>query len=181
VVASPDYLSRRGTPKTVEDLQDHACLRLRRSSGGASPWRFATNSGPLEVLTKGPLIAGDFLTLLDAAAEGVGLAQVPEPVAAGAVNAGALRAVLLGYALQVPGVFLYYPDRRQVMPKLRVFIDHLKERLGAPPSLGDPPGESGAAKAAPRAASASRDDGSSSASTRRRTGPLNATKRAEQA
>jgi DNA-binding transcriptional LysR family regulator len=31
VVASPDYLSRRGTPKTVEDLQDHACLRLRRT------------------------------------------------------------------------------------------------------------------------------------------------------
>jgi DNA-binding transcriptional LysR family regulator len=137
VVASPDYLSRRGTPKIVEDLQDHACLRLRRTAGGAAPWRFTSNGGPLEVLTRGPLIAGDFLTLLDAAEEGVGLAQVPEPIAVAAVRSGALCPVLLGFAPQAPGVFLYYPGRRQALPKLRAFIDHLKQRLTAPPSLDD--------------------------------------------
>jgi DNA-binding transcriptional LysR family regulator len=137
VVASPGYLARRGTPKTVEDLHAHACLRLRRTAGGAAPWRFVANSGPLEVVTQGPFIAGDFLTLLDAATEGVGLAQVPEPIAVAPVRAGALLPVLQAFAPQVPGVFLYYPNRRHVLPKLRAFIDHLRERLGPPPRLDD--------------------------------------------
>jgi hypothetical protein len=34
-----------------------------------------------------------------------------------------------------PGVFLYYPSRHQVMPKLRAFIDHVKGRADA----GDKP------------------------------------------
>ena len=126
VVASPAYLQRRGTPLTPEGLQGHACLRLRRSAGGAAPWRFTTKSGPLEVTTQGPFIAGDFHTVLEAAIDGVGLAQVPEPVAAAAVAAGTLRAVLANAAPQTPGIFLYYPDRRQVLPKLRAFIDYLK-------------------------------------------------------
>jgi DNA-binding transcriptional LysR family regulator len=135
VAASPDYLSRRGTPQKLEDLQQHACLRLRRSAGGALPWRFTAKGGPLEVATQGPLIAGDFLTLLDAAIDGVGLIQVPEPVVVASCNAGALRPVLAGFAPQTPGVFLYYPDRRQVLPKLRAFIDHLKSHLPPTPTL----------------------------------------------
>jgi DNA-binding transcriptional LysR family regulator len=137
VAASPDYLLRRGTPSRIEELQQHACLRLRRSIGGASPWRFATKEGPIEVVVQGPLIAGDFLTLLDAATDGVGLAQLPEPIAVSPVKAGALRQVLAGAAPHAPGVFLYYPDRRQVLPKLRAFIDHLKANLATMPTLDD--------------------------------------------
>jgi DNA-binding transcriptional LysR family regulator len=60
----------------------------------------------------------------------VGLAQVPEPVAAAAVKAGNLARVLEPFAPMLPGVFLYYPGRRQIMPKLRAFIDHVKSRSG---------------------------------------------------
>ncbi len=48
-------------------------------------------------------------TLLGAAVEGMGLAQVPEPIAAGAVKAGKLVRVLEQFAPMAPGVFLYYP------------------------------------------------------------------------
>jgi DNA-binding transcriptional LysR family regulator len=34
--------------------------------------------------------------------------------------------VLEPFAPMIPGVFLYYPSRRQIMPKLRAFIDHVK-------------------------------------------------------
>ncbi len=135
VVASHAYLSRAGVPLRLDDLQRHACLRLRRTAGGASPWRFAANGGPLEVLAKGPFIAGDFLTLLHAAIDGIGLAQVPEPVAVASVKAGMLRQVLASFAPQTPGVFLYYPNRDRVEPKLRAFIDHLKAHLPATPTL----------------------------------------------
>jgi DNA-binding transcriptional LysR family regulator len=58
----------------------------------------------------------------------LGLAQVPEPIAAGAVKAGKLVHVLEPFAPMAPGVFLYYPSRHQMMPKLRAFIDHVKSR-----------------------------------------------------
>jgi DNA-binding transcriptional LysR family regulator len=69
--------------------------------------------------------------MLGAAVEGVGLAQVPEPIAAELVSAGKLVHVLERFAPMAPGVFLYYADRRQVMPKLRAFIDHVKSRSHA--------------------------------------------------
>jgi DNA-binding transcriptional LysR family regulator len=134
-VGSPDYLARRGAPLTPTDLQRHACLRLRRTAGGAAPWRLIDGGRPLEIAVQGPLIAGDFPTLLDAAIDGVGLAQVPEPVAVAPVTTGLLRPILLDFAPETPGVFLYYPDRRQVLPKLRAFIDHLKAQLPRAPSL----------------------------------------------
>ena len=77
------------------------------------------------------------VALLDAAVDGVGLAQVPEPVAVAPVRAGTLQAVLTAYAPQTPGVFLYYPDRRQVLPKLRAFIEHVKARLPDAPMMED--------------------------------------------
>lgn len=135
VVASPEYLARRGMPTTPEELQSHACLRLRRSAGGSTPWRFLANGKPLEVVVQGPLIAGDYPTLLNAAIDGIGLAQVPEPVAVASIEAGALLQTLAPFAPEAPGVFLYYPHRRQVMPKLRAFIDHLKQNLPAAPGL----------------------------------------------
>jgi DNA-binding transcriptional LysR family regulator len=69
--------------------------------------------------------------MLGAAVEGLGLTQVPEPIAAGAVNAGNLVRVLEPFAPMAPGVFLYYPGYRQMMPKLRAFIDHVKSHSGA--------------------------------------------------
>jgi DNA-binding transcriptional LysR family regulator len=66
--------------------------------------------------------------LLGAAIEGVGLAQLPEPMAASGLRAGKLVHVLEPFAPTLPGVFLYYPSRRQIMPKLRAFIDHVKRR-----------------------------------------------------
>ena len=66
--------------------------------------------------------------MLGAAVEGLGLAQVPAPIAAGAVKAGKLVGVLEPFAPTAPGLFLYYPGHRQMMPKLRAFIDHVKMR-----------------------------------------------------
>ncbi len=136
-VGSPEYLARRGTPSKPEDLQRHACLRLRRTAGGSSPWRLIDKGKPLEILVQGPLIVGDFPTLLDAAIDGVGLAQVPEPVAVAPIKAGVLRQVLASFAPETPGVFLYYPDRRQVLPKLRAFIEHLKAQPPRAPTLDE--------------------------------------------
>jgi DNA-binding transcriptional LysR family regulator len=128
VVGSPGYLERRGRPVRPEDLRGHACLRLRRSNGAVAPWSFVDGNRTIEAIVSGPLIAHDFPTLLGAAERGVGLTQAPRPVAAGAIREGRLEAVPDDFAAMTPGVFLYHPGRRQVLPKLRAFIDHVKAR-----------------------------------------------------
>jgi DNA-binding transcriptional LysR family regulator len=131
VVGSPEYLRRRKRPERIDDLRRHACLRMRRSNGSIAPWSFVDGNKTVEAIVSGPLIANDFPSMLGAAIEGVGLAQVPEPIAAGPTKAGKLLHVLKPFASMAPGVFLYYPSRHQMMPKLRAFIDHVKSRLGA--------------------------------------------------
>jgi DNA-binding transcriptional LysR family regulator len=128
IVASPAYMARGDRLERPEDLRRHACLRLRRSGGGLALWPLNDEGRAVEVAVSGRLIANDFPTLLGAALEGMGLAQVPEPIAAEHVAAGRLVRVLEPFAPMTPGVFLYHPGHRQVMPKLRAFIDHVKSR-----------------------------------------------------
>ncbi|MFC3650095.1 LysR family transcriptional regulator [Dyella humi] len=131
IVGSPVYLARRGRPECLDDLRQHACLRWRRSNGALALWSFDDNGRAIEIAVSGPFIANDFPTMLGAAVEGMGLAQVPEPIAREWVSAGKLVRVLEPFEPVTPGVFLYYPDRRQIMPKLRAFIDHVKSRSEA--------------------------------------------------
>jgi DNA-binding transcriptional LysR family regulator len=131
IVGTPAYLARCGKPERLDDLRQHACLRLRRSNGAIAPWSLNDNSRAIEIAVSGPLIANDFPTMLGAALEGVGLAQVPAPIASGLVKVGKLVQVLAPFAPMGPGVFLYYPGHRQLMPKLRAFIDHVKARSKA--------------------------------------------------
>src|SRR5262250_158668 len=126
VVGSPDYLRVHKRPECIEDLRQHACLRLRRSNGSIAPWPFATGNKAVEAMVAGPLIAHDYPTLLGAAIQGVGLAQVPRPLTTAPISDGRLQALLTPFAVTLPGIFLYYPGRRQVLPKLRAFIDHVK-------------------------------------------------------
>jgi DNA-binding transcriptional LysR family regulator len=131
VVGSPDYFRRRPRPERIDDLRHHACLRMRRTNGAVAAWSFVKGNKPIEAIVSGPLIANDFPTVLGAAIEGLGLAQTPEPIAVQAMKTGKLVRVLQAFESMVPGVFLYYPSRHQMMPKLRAFIDHVRS-AGSP-------------------------------------------------
>lgn len=137
VVGSPDYLRRHGAPAGVEDLRDHGCLRLRRWNGAIAPWTFTVGNDRIEAMVSGPLIARDYPTLLGAAIQGLGLAQVPGPVAEAAIADGRLQALLTPLAAMTPGVFLYHSGKRQMLPKLRAFIDHVKAPRRADAAPGD--------------------------------------------
>ena len=128
VVGSPDYLRRRKRPERIDDLREHACLRMRRSNGSIAPWSFVDGNKAIEATVSGPLVARDYPTLLGAAIHGLGLAQVPGPLAKAAIAEGQLQALLTPFAVTTPGVFLYHPGRRQVLPKLRAFIEHVKHQ-----------------------------------------------------
>ena len=138
VVGSPDYLARAGRPRTPSDLASHACARLRRSGGALANWRLQGDSSPVDLVVSGPLVVHDYPTMLDAALDGVALAQVPEPIAREHVKAGRLEEVLGSYAPSTSGVFLYFPDRKQVSPKLRAFIEHARTFVASRDSAKNP-------------------------------------------
>jgi DNA-binding transcriptional LysR family regulator len=138
VVGSPGYLRGRKRPERIDDLREHACLRLRRSNASIAPWPFVSGNKAIEAIVSGPLIAHDYPTLLGAAIEGVGLAQVPGPIAQAPVAAGRLEALLERFAVTTPGVFLYHPGTRQMLPKLRAFIDHVRSQRADVPRDGAP-------------------------------------------
>ena len=89
---------------------------------------FVDGNKAIDATVSGPLVAHDYPTLLGAAIQGLGLAQVPGPLAKAAIAEGRLHALLTPFAVTTPGVFLYHPGRRQVLPKLRAFIEHVKHQ-----------------------------------------------------
>lgn len=126
VVGSPSYLASRGRPNAPADLATHACVRMRRSDGTLADWRMQDGGRPIDLGVSGPLIVHDYPSMLDTALAGAALAQVPAPIAAEHLEAGRLEEVLGNYAPSTLGVFLYFPDRKQLAPKLRAFIEHAR-------------------------------------------------------
>ena len=135
VVGAPAYFARHGRPQHPRELQQHACARFRyRSSGAIYRWEFAHPAGKqrgrwFDVDVDGPLIANEPPPPIQAALDGVVLAHVLEPMVRDHVAAGRLETVLDAWTPPFDGFHLFYPSRQQVPPKLRVFIDFLRERL----------------------------------------------------
>jgi DNA-binding transcriptional LysR family regulator len=127
IVATPDYLARRGTPVEPQDLLRHNCVNYRYASSGAIyRWQFQKNDETLTLDAPGSLIAGDPDILLEAVRAGVGIGSLFEPQVARLVAAGELIRVLEDWSPFVAPNYLYYAGRRQVSPALRAFIDCMR-------------------------------------------------------
>lgn len=129
VVGTPDYFARHGKPQSIAELAQHRCVRLRLTSGGIMPWTFQVGNREEEVGVSGPVIVNDFSALAVAVRTGVAMGMLAEPIIADEVVSGQLELALDQFAANSAGLFLYYPSRKQVMPKLRAFIDYAREHL----------------------------------------------------
>jgi len=127
VVASADYVARRGRPKHPKDLLDHDCIRTRLGSGAMLDWEFEKNSHVVKVDPPAKLVATYTGLAIRATLDGVGFWATFEGYVREHVKSGALVSVLEDWCEPFPGPFLYYPSRRQVPPALRAFIDFVAE------------------------------------------------------
>ncbi|HEU0133907.1 MAG TPA: LysR family transcriptional regulator [Allosphingosinicella sp.] len=128
VAGSPGYFAKHGRPAVPADLRDHRCIRSRAPSTGAIVrWHFDVAGQPLEMSVEGPLIVNDLDVAKSAALRGVGLAFLAEPLVAEHIADGRLELVLEEQADWSPGAYLYYPSRTQMLPKLRAFVDFIRE------------------------------------------------------
>jgi DNA-binding transcriptional LysR family regulator len=71
----------------------------------------------------------DVTEALSLALAGVGIAYVHEPLARRHIREGSLKWLLPETAVEHDGLFLYYPRRASLAPKLRAFIDVAKKTL----------------------------------------------------
>jgi LysR family transcriptional regulator, regulator for bpeEF and oprC len=128
VSASPDYLARRGTPRSPQDLDQHQCVVFRQPTTGRDrPWSFRMDGATTEVQPASRLRLGDGEALIEAAIAGMGLVQVPDYMTAEALNAGRLVEVLREYRAPALPINVVYPGTRLVPPRVRAFIDALSE------------------------------------------------------
>ncbi|TJV69111.1 MAG: LysR family transcriptional regulator [Mesorhizobium sp.] len=128
IVASPAYVGKHGRPRAVADLANHNCVGYRLvRSGALYRWDLNDNGKDVVVETRGTAIVTDSLGAIDLALAGVGLAYVFEPLVRADLAAGRLVQILPQTAMEEPGLFLYFPRRASMAPKLRAFIDTAQE------------------------------------------------------
>ncbi len=145
VCGAPEYLRRRGVPRTPADLARHECLLYSHAPRDA--WRFA-GCAP-EVSVAGRFRANDGDALREAALAGLGLAQVPAFIVAPELARGDLEAVLEPYEPRASAIWALYPPGRYLSAKVRAFVDLLARRLAhsaspprTAPASGSAPGRS---------------------------------------
>jgi DNA-binding transcriptional LysR family regulator len=127
IVGAPKYLKQMGRPKHPKELLRHNCIRVRVDDDWIyDKWEFEQKGKAFQVEVKGSLILNDALLALQAASDGLGLMYVTENVAQERIASGTLEIVLNQFAATSDGYYLYYPRRSQVQPKLRAFIEHLR-------------------------------------------------------
>jgi DNA-binding transcriptional LysR family regulator len=127
VAGTPKYLNKHGRPKQPQDLHSHNCIRMSFAGGDMyDRWEFEHKGKGFQVQVTGSLILNDTALAVDAALDGVGLVYTAENLIADKIAAGNLETVLEEYSVKDSGYYLYFPKRSQVQPKLRAFIDHIK-------------------------------------------------------
>ena len=129
-VASPDYLARRGIPKTPADLHHHACINWRLQMDGRHyRWEFEKRGKRLDVAVSGPVVTNHADIGISAALNGLGIAyHFERDGVAEHLAQGRLVQVLADWSISRPGLFLYYPDRRHRPAPLGAFIDCLLDK-----------------------------------------------------
>ncbi len=129
-VASPDYLTHHGEPKTPADLHSHVCINWRfPGSGAIYRWGFEKRGKKLEIAVEGALISNHQEIVVEGALQGLGILYAYDDERIDDLIArGQLKRVLAEWSLTLPGLFLYYSNRRLPQPALRAFIDCLLDR-----------------------------------------------------
>lgn len=126
-VCAPSYRARFGVPSHPADLARHACIGWRPTPKGAPyRWEFAENGRDFSVDVAPRFTTNDMTLMIKLATAGVGITFGMEQSFRPALDRGELEPILEDYLPYFPGFYLYYPSRRNVAPKLRALVDHLR-------------------------------------------------------
>jgi DNA-binding transcriptional LysR family regulator len=130
MVASPDYIRRRGAPETPDDVANHEALMQ-----GTEVWRFMDGDKLVTVRPQGRFKADHAAALAAAAVAGLGLACVPDDFVDAHIASGALVAVMCNYPPPPAGAFVLRPPGQHPVRKIRVLTELLMQYWNDRPAL----------------------------------------------
>ena len=126
-VAAPAYLAVHGTPAHPRELVHHRCIGWRRAPNVAPyRWEFEENGVPFDVAVEPQITTNDLRFMLRSALCGAGITFATEETFRPFVETGELVPLLQDFLPPFPGFFLYFPQRRNMPPKMRALIEHIR-------------------------------------------------------
>ncbi len=126
-VAAPAYLAVHGTPAHPRELVHHRCIGWRRAPNVAPyRWEFEENGVPFDVAVEPQITTNDLRFMLRSALCGAGITFATEETFRPFVETGELVPLLQDFLPPFPGFFLYFPQRRNMAPKMRALIEHIR-------------------------------------------------------
>ena len=133
--ASPAYLAQHGTPAALNDLASHALLQLQITGREQTTPLFVQTrrdgARSMQMLQlPGRFICNDFRALLQACQDGIGIAQLPQPMVLPALRQGHLKTLLPEHVPEGWQLFIHYPSRKQLPARVRAFVDFCIEHFG---------------------------------------------------
>ncbi len=134
LLASPEYLRRKGTPARPEDLTHHDCLRLKPAAGRSRAWRLLheTDEARFADIEVQPVLwANHTDTLMHAALDGAGITATTIELAAPLIQNGDLVRVLNPWITDRLTLYAALPSRKFMPRRTEVFLDYLIEQTRA--------------------------------------------------
>jgi len=126
-VCSPGYRNRFGVPSHPCDLAAHRCIGWRPAPKVAPyRWEFAERGKEFSVAVAPEITTNDMALMIKLAAAGAGITFGMEETFRPWIERAELLPILEDYCPRFAGFYLYYPSRRNVAPKLRALVDHLR-------------------------------------------------------
>lgn len=128
--ASPEYLKRHGTPKTLEDLADHHAVGyLSSRTARTLEWNFVVDGESRSIRMREQLIVNDTDAYVVCGLEGLGLIRPGSYMVLPHLRSGRLRPVLTDYTAPAVPLSVIYPKNRHLSPTVRAFVDWIGEVL----------------------------------------------------
>lgn len=134
VVGTPEYFARRGEPRVPQDLERHNCILYSYLRGG-NIWSFRGPKGEMAVRVAGTFRTTSGSAIRRAVLAGIGVAATPLWMVHDHLKTGRLQTVLADYAPPAAEINAVYPSVRKLSTKVRVFVDHLRDRFAEIPEL----------------------------------------------
>ncbi len=134
IVAAPCYLESMGTPISPADLQAHRIVTYRYQESSIN-WDFRHPDKQMEnIQIDGHTRINNSLAIREAVIAGMGIARMPTFAVADAIERGALVKLFPTLQILEVSLFLLYPQRRHLSPKVRAFVDFMAARFSDPPA-----------------------------------------------
>lgn len=133
--AAPAYLERRGMPRALDDLPHHDKIVFTHANG-VVPWRYRANGEDREMGVRGNLRLNNTEAIRDAALAGLGIVQLGAFLVGKDIKDGKLIPVLAEFGREESPVCAVYPTRRNLSPKVRLFIEEIRAEWARGPPWG---------------------------------------------